>query len=53
MGVQQRGGGPVFLNGCTPSASFFLTGDTRQYDTKDGAFASRGYGDLRCRSAKG
>jgi len=37
-GVQQRGGGPVFLNGCYAFASFFLTREHRQYDTKDGAF---------------
>jgi phosphate-selective porin OprO and OprP len=40
MGVQQRGGGPVFLNGCYAFASLFLTGEHRQYDTKDGAFGT-------------
>ena len=40
MGVQQRGGGPVFLNGCYAFVSYFLTGEHRQYVTKDGEFGT-------------
>ena len=41
MSVEQRGGGgPVFLNGAYAFASYFLTGENRQYETKDGAFTA-------------
>jgi phosphate-selective porin OprO and OprP len=36
--IDQIGGGPVLLNGCYVFASFFLTGEHRQYDTKNGEF---------------
>jgi phosphate-selective porin OprO/OprP len=38
MSVQQRGGGPVYLNGAYAFVSLFLTGEHRQFETKDGAF---------------
>jgi phosphate-selective porin OprO/OprP len=36
--VEQIGGGPVFLHGSYVYASFFLTGEHREYLTKDGIF---------------
>ncbi len=36
--IDQIGGGPVYLNGGYVFASLFLTGEYRQYDTKDGTF---------------
>ncbi len=36
--IEQIGGGPVFLQGCYAFASYFLTGENRQYVTKDGVF---------------
>ncbi|MFL5327565.1 MAG: OprO/OprP family phosphate-selective porin [Gemmataceae bacterium] len=36
--VDQVAGGPVFLNGCYVFGSWFVTGEHRQYSTKDGAF---------------
>jgi phosphate-selective porin OprO/OprP len=38
MDVNQIGGGPVFLHGAYAYASLFLTGEHRQYETKDGVF---------------
>jgi phosphate-selective porin OprO/OprP len=38
MNVQQPGGPPVFLNGYYAFASYFLTGEHREYVTKDGGF---------------
>jgi len=38
--VEQRGGGPVFLNGCYAFASYFVTGENRDYITKDGKFGT-------------
>src|SRR5262249_58275146 len=38
MEVNQIGGGPVFLHGFYAYASLFLTGEHRQYETKDGVF---------------
>ncbi len=40
MNVEQRGGPPVFLNGCYAFASYFLTGEHREYVTKDGTFGT-------------
>ena len=40
MNVQQPGGPPVFLNGSTVFASYFLTGEHREYVTKDGSFSA-------------
>jgi phosphate-selective porin OprO/OprP len=40
MNVEQRGGPPVFLNGCYAAANYFLTGEHREYVTKDGAFGA-------------
>ena len=40
MTVEQRGGPPVFLNGCYAFASYFLTGEHREYVTKDGTFGT-------------
>jgi phosphate-selective porin OprO/OprP len=37
-GVDQIGGGPVFLHGSYVFASFFLTGEHREYLTKQGTF---------------
>src|SRR5262249_14596669 len=36
--IEQIGGGPVFLNGFYVFASWFLTGENRDYLTKDGKF---------------
>ena len=36
--IEQLNGGPIFLNGCYGSASYFLTGEHRQYVRKDGSF---------------
>jgi phosphate-selective porin OprO/OprP len=36
--ISQIGGGPVFLHGMYAFASYFLTGEHRAYDRKDGAF---------------
>jgi phosphate-selective porin OprO/OprP len=36
--IDQLGGGPVWLQGCYAFASYFLTGENRAYDTKDGDF---------------
>ena len=36
--IEQIGGGTVFLNGAYGFASWFLTGEHRSYDTKNGAF---------------
>jgi phosphate-selective porin OprO/OprP len=36
--IEQIGGGPVFLHGSYGYASFFLTGEHRDYLTKDGVF---------------
>jgi len=38
MNVQQPSGPPVFLNGCYAFSSYFLTGEHREYVTKDGGF---------------
>jgi phosphate-selective porin OprO/OprP len=36
--IEQIGGGPVFLHGSYVFASWYLTGENRQYLTRDGAF---------------
>jgi phosphate-selective porin OprO/OprP len=36
--IAQIGGGPVFLHGFYAMASYFLTGENRDYVTKDGTF---------------
>jgi phosphate-selective porin OprO/OprP len=36
--VDQIGGGPVFLHGCYAYVSYFVTGEARAYDRKEGAF---------------
>jgi phosphate-selective porin OprO and OprP len=38
--VHQIGGGPVFLHGFYVFASYFLTGENRQYLAKDGVFGT-------------
>jgi phosphate-selective porin OprO/OprP len=38
-GIQQIGGGPVFLHGAYAYASYFLTGEHRGYDRTEGAFS--------------
>jgi phosphate-selective porin OprO/OprP len=40
MNVDQIGGGPVFLNGWYGFASYFLTGEHREYNGKDGWFGT-------------
>lgn len=36
--ISQLGGGPVFLHGCYVFASYFLSGENRDYVSKDGTF---------------
>ena len=38
--IDQIGGGPVFVHGAYFYASYFLTGEHRQYATQDGAFGT-------------
>ena len=38
--IDQIGGGPVFLHGSYCYVSYFLTGEHRQYLTKDGTFGT-------------